>query len=788
MVPLRLIHPIIGLLFVQSVTFCADETPETPDAQPTVVEDVTVDRFAPRAVTVDAEPPVISGRFTSHVIGWGRVEFSWAPASDDQTPPGQLVYRLSGRGDFVASAIAGHHGEAVSIRSAPGQTVLVAVVPQTHSIWHVVAIDEAGNESLPSLPIEIRTTPLVRNLQTGAINADLTECARWGAQSLVCVGLDGRYSIWDGDTWHERVMDNSSTVAIVQGSDEFLLSSPITRYRLDEGSTTAEELQSSFVDAPNRPFHRLSVEPSGLFFWLDSNGSIWVAEQSEFRRLDNPFLLPPDELCATVIDIVFSANRGFARCQDNTQFVLTADEGIYRWSRLAEANTLDAMVLPQRGVVFGEGRQMSLLTWSGDAWRYDMGGWQRLSDEQITAIATGEHRYETWAAHQQQIVRYDAMGAAEPLVALHMRAPAVFLEPSLPDGRAVSSLGELYDLNEGTPLRELPPNNLAKIIPTESGTPTVLVADPFGLYAENEQQWTLQPLPSLPEDFLVHDVVAEGAGNHLFVGDGGLVGGQIFRQVADVVSLEPFLYPAPPPPPPESDGEEPTGPDPTGDAGTEPLEPLTPIWTCISPDLLPDPPPTPPPLRAIDIDPSTDTAVTVGEGGSVWMRTEAGWCQVNTGSTLPLLAVRVIGPNEFVAAGIGGFAFHCIEAECSGEEVGVGDVQRLIWDGDSLVALGSNGVATRHEDTIGAASWVPMSIEFESPFPSGELPEQIIDIQFQPDHRWLLTSDGSLWWDTNDTVIAMAHVDEPLGLWLEPDGAAVVVSQEGMYRVSPPAN
>lgn len=779
---------VVSLNLLGVMTFCADPPPEAPDVEPTAVVDVTVDRSAQQPVALDTEPPVFPGRFTSRVIGWGRVEFSWAVANDDQTPQDQLVYRLDGRGDLVASAIAGHHGEPVSIRSAPGQTVLVGIVPQTHPIWTVVAIDEAGNESSPSLPIESRTTPLVRNLQTGALNADLTDCARWGAESLVCVGVNGRYAVWDGNTWHERVMDNSSTVAIVRGSDEFLLASPITRYRLDDGSTTAVEIQSRFVDAPNRPFQRLGVEPSGLFFWLDSAGSIFVAEESEFRRLDNPFLLPPEELCTTVIDILFSANRGFARCQDNTQYVLTADEGSYRWSRLAEANSLDVIVLPQRGIVFGEGRQISLLTWNGEAWRYDMGGWQRLADEQMTAIATGEDRHETLAARQQQIIRYNALGGAEEVVALPMRAPVVFVEPSLPDGRAVSSLGELYDLNQGTSLRELPPNNLARVIPTEFGSPVVLVAEPFGLYAETEQQWALQPLPSLPEDFLLHDVVVEGDGNHLFVGDGGFAGGQIYRQMTDSFSLEGFLYPQPPQPPPENDAEDPLELAPTADTGPEPTGDRAPAWTCISPDLLPDSPPPPPPLRAIDIDLSTDTWVTVGEGGSAWMRTDSGWCHVNTGTSLPLLAVRVIGPNEFVAAGIGGWAFHCNETECIGEETGVGDVQRLVWDGDSLVALGSNGLAARQEEPLGAASWVPMSIGFEPPFPSGEPPEQILDIQSQPDHRWLLAADGSLWWDTGTTVIAMALVEAPVGLWVEPDGAAVVVSQEAMYRVAPPAD
>ena len=779
---------VVTLNLLGWMTFCADEPPGTPDVQQSAAQDVSVDRSAQQPVALDTEPPVVSDRFTSRVIGWGRVEFSWAHANDNQSPQDQLVYRLDGREDLVASAIAGQHGEPVSVRSAPGQTVLVAIVPHTHPIWHVVAIDEAGNESSPSLPLEIRTTPLVRNLQTGALNADLTDCARWGAESLVCVGLDGRYAVWDGDTWHERVMDNSSSVGIVRGSDEFLLASPVTRYRLDEGTTTAVALQSRFFDAPNRPFQRLGVEPSGLFFWLDSAGSVWAAEESEFHRLDNPFLLPPEELCTTVIDIFFSANRGFARCQDNIQFVLTATEGSYRWSRLAEANNLDAIALPQRGIVFGEGRQISILTWNGEAWRYDMGGWQRLGDEQMTAIATGEDRRETWTAQQQQIVRYNAVGGAEPVVALSMRAPVVFVEPSLADGRAVSALGELCELDEGTPLRDLPPNNLTKVIPTEFGSPAVLVADPFGLYAETEQLWAWQPLPALPEDFFFYDVVIEGDGSHLFVGDGGPTGGQVYRQMTDSVSLEGFLYPQPPQPLEESDGEDPPALAPTPDAGSEPSEDLALVWTCISPDLLPDSPPPPPPLRAVDVDLPTDTGVTVGEGGSAWLRTESGWCQINTGTSLPLLAVVVIGPNEFVAAGVGGAAFHCTETECAPEETGVGDVHRLVWDGDSLVALGSTGVANRREDALGTGSWVPMPIEFEPPFPSGQSPEQLIDIRSQPDHRWLLASDGSLWWDSGDTVIAMALVEAPVGLWLEPDGAAVVVSQEAMYRVAPPVD
>ena len=109
------------------------------------VDTNTVEKAATTAASPDVTPPVFAGLATASGLSDTTIGLTWAAATDDYSPPAQIVYDI-----FTASAAGGETLSSPTYTSDPGATsfVITGLLPQTQEYIVVRARDQAGKQTL----------------------------------------------------------------------------------------------------------------------------------------------------------------------------------------------------------------------------------------------------------------------------------------------------------------------------------------------------------------------------------------------------------------------------------------------------------------------------------------------------------------------------------------------------------------------------------------------------------------------------------------------------------------
>ena len=817
------------------IVCCSDDESEESLAEESVSEQPSrpvqenTSETEPAQQAPDTEPPILRQTFEHTVLSWGRARWSWTAAVDNETPRHQMDYRIVGSVGSHASSVEGSVPEPVEIQPPTGSIEYTASAPVTHTVWQAHAVDNAGNVSAPLPAQHILLRPRLHNLLTGGVDGRLKSCFSVSEGELFCGGEFGRYATWDGSDWLEGYIDTPSTVRLARDAEGgALIVTDHGRYRF--GEEGLEPLEDEFTGRPTPPMGRTTVEPSGLFLWVDGDGRVWGTDGSRFQLIDNPLLVSSEERCDRFNDIYFSGQIGFAWCSNGNQYAMRVEQHGYRWQQLGEANTLSAEPGFQRAIAFGGGRQITLLTWGGDVLRYEMGGWHTLlaatEDRQTASMARSEDPQQLLVGVDRQILSVNGLGETEVIAELPISASLIYIAPPEEEALVVSENGEVVRV-ETQELLYAPPGGGLKRRYMRQGKVAGIWASLDGdrLFKWNAPSWSVREIETGDRNFVMNGLVQLADGTLYLAGETAEGTGRIGHLSPLGFSTEPFLYPPPPPEPGEGlpdetelDGEveggetgelgqtgadapvladelSGVGPDtPTGEEATslpgspetQPTEP--PPLVGVLPAALREAPTIPPPLTAIDWDPESGTAVAVGMGGSLWYRLQYqisettplpdqppsfGWLQIETGVFMPFLTVRVLGPGHYLVGGADGLVLECHEALCEMSVLQVGDVVRFTQLGEDWVALGTIGLARRDADL----TWQPLILEFAPPFPLENPPDVVLSVDERDGRQWVLGTDGTIWMgELSRPLWAMGVVVNPVDLWIDNSGRVVVAT------------
>ncbi len=815
-------------VFTFLATACSNESEEGSDDNPSNVVEAPQQSEAPEQETPagpDRDAPILADALEYEVLSWGRVRWRWTAAVDDVTSRLQMSYHLRGRAGSLVDA-----DPPTEIEPPRGSIEHLVTGPVTHSVWTVVAVDEAGNPSNAIPARHLLARPRLHNLLSRAIDGELRECIR-SESELLCVGELGRYAAWDGTTWREDYVDTPSVLRAEPGAQGgVVVIGDDRRYEwTGDGLTPIEDTFEGEASAPLGQFTR---EPSGLAFWLDADGHLWGSDDNRFRPLANPLLVDQAAGCTAFNDIFFAGSIGFAWCRDGGQYVMRTEQRGYSWTALTEAHMLSAQPRTQRSYTFGAGRQITMLTWGGEVLRYEMGGWRTLLEPttfgRATTMSVEEDDRRLLIGTEQGLVGLTPLGEVEEPIPLPLRAPPIYIDPPGEERLIVSSIGELYELSAGE-LRYTPPGGgFTNVV--RSGQQIVGAWATSGeknlFYKWRSPHWSVREVSSGQPEMTITSEILLPNGTFLLGGESLEHGGRVMLLTPQAAMVEPFLYP---PPPPEIDpaleGELPVelGPDglpldgapldeegaptslpeavPTSlpEATSQPTEP--PPLEGVLPALLPVPPAVPPPITALDWDFESGTAVAVGMGGSIWYRMMfqadptvyeppilppplvPGWRTIPTEVVTPFTTVAVTGQDTYVVGGVNGLLLSCVEAVCEVMTTDAGDIRRFVRTPERLIAVGADKLlelTTNNE-------WTEVSLQYAPPYPRGEEPTSALGVAEHGQTRWVLASDGSIWTGQRDQPLwAMGLVEQPVDIWLDQENRVVVLTADTMYRIDPP--
>ena len=288
----------------------------------------------------DVEPPLFSGLQRIELLGFQQVRLHWNAASDDTTPPEQIVYEV-----FYAAEtwrVPAADSEPFH-RTAAGVTSMDATV-EHGGRWFVRAVDAAGRKSVLNAPLYQRAYRPTVSALDGQPFARINTCDDFEPGRAVCVGADGFAARWDRDHWTNLNLPDDVDWRIArQGEDLFLYSEVGHLYRFLPNDAP-EPLTVRFDSPePRTPFSQFAVDPLGLQYWVDADGAAFVGVPGDYRRMTSPLALPASESCGSLRMLLFADNAGFAVCPDGTVHSTRYDQDGLLWMPLT-VNTPDDVV------------------------------------------------------------------------------------------------------------------------------------------------------------------------------------------------------------------------------------------------------------------------------------------------------------------------------------------------------------------------------------------------------------------------------------------------------------
>lgn len=797
---------LIGVFLCAGPLSCGGDEPPPPESAESAPRPAAGDPASARtdgdpapAPPADTVPPGAVDDRTLEPLAFGRLRATWDPASDDRTGRDDLRYELTARSLAPASP-------ALTFETEAGAHTLVVDVDPAYVLWSILAIDEAGNRGSSTAVRFARAEPSVRDLLTGGPAGAILDCtpdAAAGPRAVLCVGERGRVARFAPEAgWTEAYLAPGVDLTLARDpSGAPVLVGPIGRWARAEAGAF-ELVADAFPSPPAVPFRAGTFEPSGLFLWHDGDGAVWASSGGPFRRMHDPLLQGTEAACARLDELAFTALGGFARCENGgTQLRLRVDEAGYRWAALGEADALPPRLGPRHRYLFGEGRELVVFEREGDGpgviRRYGMGGWRDLEHggAEVSAIGNAGVGRHLWIAAGGAIERVNALGDVVERVEVPFATPVVYLgEPSAPaDGTpvppqgaqaptepasaappalAVSARGGVLELPSGVLLRAEPTTGFALVVRRAGAPAEVLGADLRTSLSLGDLVPT-ELLGTPPADILGHAATRDQDGALLLAGDAGAAGGALWRHdgaVWSAVALHSLVLPEVAAAPETADGVE----------GTAAVEP-PPLPALAEAALAPLPAGTVvPPLRAVDVHPA-GRAVAAGEGGTLWVRADAGWVAVPTAIATPLLAVVSLGGDGYLAAGTGGVVLTCSGLVCEQATLPVGDVRALALDSAGIVwAFGSEATAWRSPQ----GSWALEPVRFDPPALDGySAPSALVDRAASRDQIWGLSDDGALWRRVDEGYELVQRFEGALAITLS-DGGARVATRTSVYAIA----
>ncbi len=349
---------------------CASQ--EAPEAIVATEASAAPAPVAPVRVS-DLQPPVFSGLERVELTGFQQVRLHWNPASDDTTPPEQLIYEVFFTTD--AWRVSSDDSEPF-FRTAPGVTSMDATV-ERGGRWSVRAVDAAGRASDLHSPLYQRAERPTVSALDGRPLSLLTTCDDFEPGRAVCVGANGFAARWDRDHWTNLELPDEVDWRIARAGQDLLLYSEVGHlYRFLPNDPPEPQEVRFDSPGPRTPFSQFAVDPLGLHYWIDADGTVFVGVPGDYRRMTSPLALPASERCGTLRFMLFADSAGFAVCPDGSVHSTRYDQDGLRWMPLT-VNTPDDVTAGALHLIARDDTGAIVVHPDGVR-RVGVGGWQPI--------------------------------------------------------------------------------------------------------------------------------------------------------------------------------------------------------------------------------------------------------------------------------------------------------------------------------------------------------------------------------------------------------------------------
>lgn len=762
--------------------------------------------------SIDLDPPVFSGVQRVALLGEGMLRVSWEPARDTRTAAGNLRYHV-----YHVPELFIELDEITQplFTTEPGATSVVVDAFLPGRIF-VRAVDEAGLLSSLGGTLYQRVERPIVSARDGRPVTTILGCATLGPGRAVCAGEDGFAAHWDRDHWTPLDVPAGVNWRVEPTTDGAFLYSDIGHlYRLGTDDSLTS-LDVRFDIAPQLPIRRFTSGPLGLLWWIDSTGTVYVGVPGDFRRMEHPLTLPASEGCARLQTLAFSANSGFAICEDGTVFSARFDQAELRWSSLT-VNTPFPMDSAATGV-FASDDTSAIFYGPAGIHRVGVGGW--------TPIVTAGQPLSTLNPNSPVPTQFPQVEASGVVITAAtdvglLQGPDGFFEliagtelplagftlPSPLESqsgiRIVTTDGSVAWVDNGRRNWEVAPRLLGFVAGATMPDGTLLAATSTSVYRLSGDDWQeIAPLPvSGDGQFSLHFVAPDNAGGGLLAGANSEDGGLFLRQIGSGWSAEPLAVR-------DVDGER---------AALERLQESIArdharTLAAMDPPPVPAPPAPIPPLQPllarsarsgelgplaqpVDVD-------TAPDGRGVMVTEHAVWWRLSGGSWVRLLeraghidAVALdAGPSYILVED--GQPFRCVRDVCdegipdaAGAPMGV----RAVWrDADGLLAMLGDAAVVRFipseagdgpwQDlaSVPAGRWEQVLAAPEARLPNGRILGRWS--QNGSDLMWL--DDGSVFELKEGQWIRQGQIDGGLALWINESGWGIL-GRNGLLTLAP---
>jgi hypothetical protein len=371
--------PVVALALAMLAGACAERA-STGDGAVEAVEPREPAAAEPPEIRhdIDEHPPAFDGLESVELVGLETFHLRWSAASDDRTPSERIRYRVYHLVEPFAELSA---DTSPIYTTAPGATQARFANAAPAGRYYVRAVDEAENMSAIGEGILQRSArPLLRT-EPGVMPAALTACvpigegASRGGRAL-CVGDNGTVARWDGASWTFVDVGVTEPLRLAQTIGGAFIYSAIGHL-----FAVGAEGQPTHVDvrfpetSPTLPFRQFTVDRTGLRYWIDAEGRVFVGSDREFVHMRRPLALPGDE-CQRVRGLAFADVAGFALCEGGVAWSMGSRDASLGWLSLTPNADFEA----PSGIasVISDVATEAILVDATGVRRIGVGGWRPL--------------------------------------------------------------------------------------------------------------------------------------------------------------------------------------------------------------------------------------------------------------------------------------------------------------------------------------------------------------------------------------------------------------------------
>lgn len=244
----------------------------------------------------------------------GQYRVTWQAANDNVTAQDNIRYVVVSTSEGYRPDPARH----VVIEAAPGATEVLfrGVLPP----WplHVIAIDEAGNESDLGPGLRLPSRARLMSLDSGLPLEPLFQCVFVDHGEAVCSTEQGSVMQFKRDRWIDHGSQSHGPLRLsADGRAAWLWSEDgyVLRYEDEQLSQAELSIMGGDMDG-TLPLRSLTREPGGLWIWRNSGDQTWWGVPPQLRYVESPALTTVDFACNRPPLLSWNSRSGVALCED----------------------------------------------------------------------------------------------------------------------------------------------------------------------------------------------------------------------------------------------------------------------------------------------------------------------------------------------------------------------------------------------------------------------------------------------------------------------------------------